>query len=38
MIYLKPDVGSDVATVKTRAVRDGNDWVLNGEKTWISNG
>ncbi|MCI2285890.1 hypothetical protein L3081_23995 [Colwellia sp. MSW7] len=24
--------------MKTRAVRDGNDWVLNGEKTWISNG
>ena len=34
----EPDVGSDVAAVKTRAVRDGNDWVLNGEKTWISNG
>ncbi len=34
----EPDVGSDVAAVKTRAVRDGNDWILNGEKTWISNG
>lgn len=34
----EPDVGSDVAAVKTRAVRDGDDWVINGEKTWISNG
>ncbi|MBV1882063.1 MAG: acyl-CoA/acyl-ACP dehydrogenase [Pseudomonadales bacterium] len=34
----EPDVGSDVAAVKTRAVRDGDDWIINGEKTWISNG
>lgn len=34
----EPDVGSDVAAVKTRAVRDGDDWVISGEKTWISNG
>ena len=34
----EPDVGSDVAAVKTKAVRDGDDWVINGEKTWISNG
>ena len=34
----EPDVGSDVAAVKTRAVRDGDEWVINGEKTWISNG
>ena len=34
----EPDVGSDVAAAKTRAVRDGDDWVINGEKTWISNG
>lgn len=34
----EPDVGSDVAAVKTRAVRDGDHWVINGEKTWISNG
>lgn len=33
----EPDVGSDVAAVKTRAVRDGDHWVINGEKTWISN-
>ncbi len=34
----EPDVGSDVAAVKTQAIRDGDDWVINGEKTWISNG
>jgi acyl-CoA dehydrogenase len=34
----EPDVGSDVIAAKTRAVRDGGDWVINGEKTWISNG
>lgn len=34
----EPDVGSDVAAVKTRAVRDGQFWVINGEKTWITNG
>ena len=34
----EPDVGSDVASVRTRAVRDGDDWVINGEKTWITNG
>jgi alkylation response protein AidB-like acyl-CoA dehydrogenase len=34
----EPDVGSDVAAVKTRAVRDGDHWVINGEKTWITNG
>ena len=30
--------GSDVAAMTTAAVRDGPDWVLDGEKTWISNG
>lgn len=34
----EPDVGSDVAAVKTRAVLDGDHWVINGEKTWITNG
>jgi alkylation response protein AidB-like acyl-CoA dehydrogenase len=34
----EPDIGSDVAGVKTRAVRDGDDYIINGEKTWISNG
>lgn len=34
----EPDVGSNVADIKTRAVIDGNHFVINGEKTWISNG
>ena len=34
----EPDVGSDVAAVKCRAVKDGDHWVINGEKTWITNG
>jgi len=33
----EPDAGSDVAGIKTRAVRDGNDWVINGSKTYITN-
>jgi len=34
----EPNVGSDVSGVRTRAVRDGDHWVISGEKTWISNG
>lgn len=34
----EPRSGSDVAAIETTAMRDGNDYVLNGEKTWISNG
>ncbi len=33
----EPDAGSDAAAQKTRAVRDGDHWVLNGTKRWISN-
>lgn len=33
----EPDAGSDAANQKTRAVRDGDHWVLNGTKRWISN-
>jgi acyl-CoA dehydrogenase len=34
----EPDVGSNVLEIKTRARRDGDHFVINGEKTWISNG
>jgi acyl-CoA dehydrogenase len=34
----EPDAGSDVAAMTTRARRDGADWILDGCKTWISNG
>ncbi|MFO1474986.1 MAG: acyl-CoA dehydrogenase family protein [Lysobacterales bacterium] len=34
----EPHGGSDPANMKTRAVRDGDDWVINGSKMWITNG
>lgn len=34
----EPDVGSNVLEIKTRARRDGDHYVISGEKTWISNG
>ena len=34
----EPDVGSDVSAVSTRAERDGNEWVIDGTKMWITNG
>jgi alkylation response protein AidB-like acyl-CoA dehydrogenase len=34
----EPDAGSDVAGIKTRAVRDGGEYVINGSKTYITNG
>src|SRR5215218_7352900 len=33
----EPDAGSDAAAMKTKAVRDGDDWVLSGVKRWITN-
>ncbi|MCW2733407.1 MAG: Acyl-CoA dehydrogenase, partial [Mycobacterium sp.] len=35
--YTEPDGGSDVATCKTRAVRDGDGWIINGAKMFTSN-
>ena len=34
----EPDCGSDAANIQTSAMRDGNEWVIVGEKTYISNG
>jgi alkylation response protein AidB-like acyl-CoA dehydrogenase len=34
----EPDVGSDVSSVSTQARKDGDEWVINGNKMWITNG
>ncbi len=34
----EPDSGSDPASMRTHARRDGDDWILNGQKMWITNG
>jgi len=34
----EPEHGSDPGGMKTKAVKEGNEWVLNGSKTWITNG
>ena len=34
----EPGCGSDVSAIRTKAVRDGDDYVINGEKLWITNG
>ncbi|MGR3511480.1 MAG: acyl-CoA dehydrogenase family protein [Paracoccaceae bacterium] len=35
-VFTEPNTGSDLGALRTKAVKDGDDWVINGNKTWIT--
>ena len=35
-VFTEPNTGSDLGSLRTKAVQDGNDWVITGNKTWIT--
>ncbi|MEL6677783.1 MAG: acyl-CoA dehydrogenase family protein [Pseudomonadota bacterium] len=37
-VFTEPNTGSDLGALKTRATREGEDWVITGNKTWITHG